>query len=62
MSYNHTPRHSYKVSAAGLSWLEHFRGFKDQDFVLQEVESRVCGFLKSFTLKGGARHQFINRE
>ena len=32
-------------------------GFRDQGFVLPEVESlRVCA------LKGGARHQFINRE
>ena len=30
--------------------------------LLAEVEFRVCGFLKSFTLKGGARHQFINCE
>ena len=24
------------------------------------LELRVCGFLKIFTLKGGARHQFVN--
>ena len=81
LEHNHTPRCSYKVGAAGLSWLEHFRvqcytqvkvhcylatkpeveSFRDQGFVLESF--RVQSFVAScFTLKGGARHQFINRE
>ena len=40
--------------------------FRDQGFVLPEVESLRIQILwllkKSFTLEGGARHQFINRE
>ena len=55
---NRTPTCSYEVSAAGLSWLEHFQvqcyrksslllsyyrseveGFRDQGFVLPQVES-----------------------
>ena len=40
-------------------------GFRDEGFVLPEVESlrvQSLWLLKSFALKGGARHQFIIRE
>ena len=40
-------------------------GFRDQGFVLPEAESLRVQFVasyKSFTLKRGARHQFINCE
>ena len=40
-------------------------GFRDQDFVLANLPGVQFSFVasyKSFTLKEGERHQFINRE
>ena len=49
-----------------LATKPELEGFRDQGFVLPEVESLGVQSLqllkKVFTFKGGARHQFINHE